>query len=111
MSNIKNKIMKNNREDNLEDNITKQQPTFTGNDMTDDDARQEGRMDKDEDLKKGDDKDSPLAEPFTKKKITPHSLSEPDANHGHSKHSMGEDEQRDATDRDAPDTTITPQQS
>ena len=95
--------------DNLEDNVSKERPEPTGNDMTDDDARAEPRMDKDEDLKKGDDKDSPLAEPFTKKKkITPDSLSEPDANHGHSKHSMGEDEQRDATDRDAPDTTITP---
>jgi len=80
----------------------------TGNDTSDGDAREEGRMDKDEDLKKGHDNDSPLAKPFTEKKkpITPHSLSEPDGNHGHSKNNMGENEQLDATSTDAPDSDI-----
>ncbi len=80
----------------------------TGNDTSDGDAREEGRMDKDEDLKKGHDKESPLSKPFTEKKrpITPPSLSSPDGNHGHSKDSMGENEQPDATSEDAPDSNI-----
>ena len=92
----------------MDDNITIQTPRPTGNDISDGDAREEGRMDKDDDLKKGDDKDSPLAEPFNKKKkpITPHSLSSPDGNHGHSINNTGENEQPDPTDDDAPDSEI-----
>ena len=78
----------------------------TGNDTSDGDAREEGRMDKDADLKTGKDKDSPLSKPFEKKKITPPSLSSPDGNRGHSINSMGENEQPDATDEDAPDSPI-----
>ena len=78
----------------------------TGNDLSDGDAREEGRMDKDEDLKKGDDKGSPLSKPFEKKTLTPPSLLSPDGNHGHSNHSMGENEQPDPTDEDAPDSPI-----
>ncbi len=92
----------------MEDNITIQHPAPAGNDISDGDAREEVRMDKDEDLKNGDDKDSPLSEPFTgkKEKITPHSLSIPDVNHGHSVHNTGENEQPDPADEDAPESKI-----
>jgi hypothetical protein len=78
----------------------------TGNDTIEDDAREEGRIDKDEDLKTGHDKESPLAKPFEKKKITPPSLLIPDVNHGHSLHAMAEHEQPDPTLTDSPDSRI-----
>ena len=79
----------------------------TGNDISDGDAREEERMDKDEDAKKEHDEDSSQSKRLEKRKITPSSLSAPDGNHGHSKHSMGENEQPDPTWTDAPDSKIT----
>jgi len=84
-------------------------PDQTGNDSSENDAREKGHMDKDEDLKKGIDEDALLSKPFTEKKyhITPHSLSSPDANHGHPIGTMDEDEEPDPTWDDAPDSKIT----
>ncbi len=80
----------------------------TGNDSVDGDARAEERMDKDEDLKKGNDNESPLAEPFKneKKPLTPHSLSAPDGNHGHSLHNTRESDQPDPTSPDEPESPV-----
>ena len=78
-------------------------PVPAGNDISEGDAREEGRMDKDEDLKKGDDNDSPLAEPFKAKKkgITPDGLRA--TGNEHNKHNNAEHEEPDPTMRDAPD--------
>ena len=92
----------------LEENEAPRKPVSSGNDISDGDAREEGRMDKDEDLKKGNDNDSPLAKPFEeqKKKITPDSLSSPDPNNGHNKGTMDEHEEPEPTAEDMPDLKV-----
>jgi len=77
----------------------------SGNDLPEGDARDEERVDKDEDLKTGNDNESPLAksEPVKKHRIMPDSLSTPDPNGGHNQHTMDEHEQRDPTESDVPD--------
>ena len=89
----------------MSDKEKRQLPDQTGDDGSEGDAREEGRMDKDEDLKSGIDEDVPIAKPFTEKAhhVTPHSLSIPDTNHGHPKGKMGEEEEPDPTSDDAPD--------
>lgn len=60
-------------------------------------------MDKDEDLKKGDDNNSPLAKPFKeqKKGITPDGLRT--AGNEHNPHNMAEHEELDPTMEDSPE--------
>ena len=83
-------------------------PNQAGDDGSDGDAREEGRMDKDEDLKKGVDEDAPIAKPFTEKKhhITPDSLLSQDAHNGHPGGTMDEGEEPDPTSDDAPDLKV-----
>jgi len=89
-----------NNEDNNNELL---RPVPTGNDISEGDAREEPRTDKDEDLKKGDDDDSPLAKPFKEKekRITPDGLRE--AGNEHNTHNNAEHEEPDPTIIDAPD--------
>ncbi len=78
----------------------------TGNDENEGNAQDAGRDDKDQDLKSGTSKDAASEQP-ERSKITPHSLSSPDYNHGHSVHPMAENEQLDPSTRDVPDLNAT----
>src|SRR5580698_10417074 len=92
--------------DNNKDNNKYHREISDGNDESEGDTRDEARVDKDDDLKTGNDEGSPLAADFDKEKkhkIEPDSLSTPDRNHGHNKHSMDEHEEPDPTDEDTPE--------
>ena len=80
-----------------------------GNDESDGDAREEVevRSDKDEDVKTGNDPESPVAiHEKKKRKIEPDSLSSPNANGGHSIGKMAEHEEPDPTQNDADDLKV-----
>ena len=88
----------------MKDNTNMQPPVPTGNDMSYGDATQEERMDKDEDLKQGDDDTSPLAKPFEERRdLTPGAPAAEDGMDIHTDGNKAEEDEPDPTSQDAPE--------